>query len=407
MPYLKPTNFNPAEEDDFEEIENPYAAGDVPPMPDGKLITDQGGPPAPPAEKSIYTPEEQARLERYLDLENEARRRADDQRGQASMSKAAAMLGTLGGVVPKSALDTEGAKAADEDAGRLSKLQEYLMAKASDRNKETSKEESRLAEKEADRSQQDKRDAAKQEFDTKMFSAKSDAERQKISDEYSRKIALMGKEYELKGKLAENKPEKEPSQPQYAAAGYARRVEQAEKDFDELNHEGFKANTGGRFIAGMLPLGMQSDQAQRFDQAKRNFVNAVLRKESGAAIAQSEFDSAERQYFPQPGDSAHVIAQKKANREQKLAEFKAEAGSAYPRVPLIATQKPGAPSATGMGEANAASSEQPAVSSGAVVKEGEKYFKTAADGTKKQVVKAFKDNTDGKIHYKFSDGTVE
>jgi len=38
----------------------------------------------------------------------------------------------------------------------------------------------------------------------------------------------------------------------------------------------------------------------------------VLRKESGAAIAASEFDNAEKQYFPQPGDSDQVISQKRA-----------------------------------------------------------------------------------------------
>ncbi len=61
-----------------------------------------------------------------------------------------------------------------------------------------------------------------------------------------------------------------------------------------------------------------TDKEQKVAQAQRDFVNAVLRKESGAAIAQSEFDNARKQYFPQPGDSAAVIAQKKANRETAI-----------------------------------------------------------------------------------------
>ena len=60
------------------------------------------------------------------------------------------------------------------------------------------------------------------------------------------------------------------------------------------------------------------DNEQKVFQAQRDFVNAVLRKESGAAIAQSEFDNARRQYFPQPGDSAAVIEQKRANRETAI-----------------------------------------------------------------------------------------
>ncbi len=61
-----------------------------------------------------------------------------------------------------------------------------------------------------------------------------------------------------------------------------------------------------------------TDKEQKVAQAQRDFVNAVLRKESGAAIAQSEFDNARKQYFPQPGDSAAVVAQKKANRETAI-----------------------------------------------------------------------------------------
>jgi hypothetical protein len=50
------------------------------------------------------------------------------------------------------------------------------------------------------------------------------------------------------------------------------------------------------------------------EQAQRDFVNAILRKESGAAISPTEFASASKQYFPQPGDSPAVIAQKANNR---------------------------------------------------------------------------------------------
>lgn len=64
---------------------------------------------------------------------------------------------------------------------------------------------------------------------------------------------------------------------------------------------------------------MTSPQFQKFDQAKRDFVNAVLRRESGAAISQSEFDNAEKQYFPQPGDSKERILEKQRNRQDTIA----------------------------------------------------------------------------------------
>lgn len=61
-------------------------------------------------------------------------------------------------------------------------------------------------------------------------------------------------------------------------------------------------------------------------RAERDFVNAVLRPESGAAISKDEFESASKQYFPRPGDPIEVVNQKRQNRIQKIAETKAAAG---------------------------------------------------------------------------------
>jgi hypothetical protein len=65
------------------------------------------------------------------------------------------------------------------------------------------------------------------------------------------------------------------------------------------------------------------------DQAERNFVNALLRKESGAAIGKEEFNSAEIQYFPRAGDTPEVIAQKKANRERAIDTLRRESGKTW------------------------------------------------------------------------------
>lgn len=61
---------------------------------------------------------------------------------------------------------------------------------------------------------------------------------------------------------------------------------------------------------------MQSDDFKDFDDARRDFVNAVLRRESGAAIADSEFESARRQYFPVIGDGPRQIEEKRKRRER-------------------------------------------------------------------------------------------
>jgi hypothetical protein len=54
---------------------------------------------------------------------------------------------------------------------------------------------------------------------------------------------------------------------------------------------------------------------QSFKVAADNFIRAVLRKESGAAIAESEYIGAFRDYIPLLGDSPKVVEQKRALRK--------------------------------------------------------------------------------------------
>lgn len=66
------------------------------------------------------------------------------------------------------------------------------------------------------------------------------------------------------------------------------------------------------------PNFLKTSERQQYEQAQRNFVNAVLRQESWAAIAPSEFTSAAKQYFPATWDSVETLDQKRANREQVI-----------------------------------------------------------------------------------------
>ena len=65
---------------------------------------------------------------------------------------------------------------------------------------------------------------------------------------------------------------------------------------------------------------------KQVSQAQRNFINAVLRQESGAVINPSEFVNAKKQYFPQPGDDAATLQQKSDNRKRVISSFKTSAG---------------------------------------------------------------------------------
>lgn len=76
-----------------------------------------------------------------------------------------------------------------------------------------------------------------------------------------------------------------------------------------------------------LPTLLQSEQGQLYAQGRDEFINAALRRESGAAIAQSEYDRYDRIYFVRPGDTAAVIKQKQAARERVIQGFKLTAGT--------------------------------------------------------------------------------
>jgi hypothetical protein len=102
-------------------------------------------------------------------------------------------------------------------------------------------------------------------------------------------------------------------------------------------------------IGGMANF-TQSPQQQQVEQAQRNFINAALRRESGAAIADSEFANAKQQYFPQIGDSDQVKAQKKANREQATRGILAEVPDSEIRVAQVRGQ-PGQGGGSGNGSA--------------------------------------------------------
>lgn len=80
---------------------------------------------------------------------------------------------------------------------------------------------------------------------------------------------------------------------------------------------------------GAAKNALHSKEFQKFYQAQRNFINATLRRESGAVISDAEFDNAREQYFPQLGDSKEVLAQKQANRQEAIKGIAGAGGPNY------------------------------------------------------------------------------
>ena len=115
------------------------------------------------------------------------------------------------------------------------------------------------------------------------------------------------------------------TQGQEKATGFFGRAAQSQIILNDLENQGTLMRN---YLAGAVPFGnfLRTSEGQRYDQAKRDFINAILRQESGAVIGESEFANAEKQYFPQPGDSPEVIAQKRQNREAAIAGLKVASG---------------------------------------------------------------------------------
>lgn len=113
------------------------------------------------------------------------------------------------------------------------------------------------------------------------------------------------------------------------AATFADRAHEAEGVLSKL--DATQGGSLGGAVLSAVPGGNygQSPDFQRNDQARRDFVNAVLRKESGAAISKDEFDNANKQYFTQPGDKPDVIAQKARNRATAIKGLARAAGPTY------------------------------------------------------------------------------
>lgn len=113
------------------------------------------------------------------------------------------------------------------------------------------------------------------------------------------------------------------TQAQYTALGYGQRTAEADAVIDKIGRQ----FTGASSIVGsFLPNIAKSDDRQKFEQAQRNFINAVLRRESGAVISDEEFANARQQYFPVPGDGSEVLLQKDANRAMVTRNLLREGG---------------------------------------------------------------------------------
>jgi hypothetical protein len=119
------------------------------------------------------------------------------------------------------------------------------------------------------------------------------------------------------------------------ATAYGMRMKEANAILDTMAKQGTLRGANieavplvGEGLGKVLPsvLGGTSGAQQQVNQAKSNFITAVLRKESGAVISDSEFDREDKKYFPQVNDSPAVIKQKENARKLAIKAMEIQAG---------------------------------------------------------------------------------
>ena len=207
-----------------------------------------------------------------------------------------------------------------------------------DRNRKLDAEEATVKEI-SDLSLQALADGAPTSIASQMRSAKTVEEAMSIGGQYVGLLDRQAKQASIANaysQIAErNKTEDNPNgtlngKPQNVtqatANGYADRIAQANVSIQSLGSK----FTGDLAIGGGLPNFLQSGDRQAYEQAKKNFATAVLRRESGASIAPSEFETLNSTYFPVRGDDEKVIQQKEDLRNTVINSFYREANMARP-----------------------------------------------------------------------------
>ena len=127
---------------------------------------------------------------------------------------------------------------------------------------------------------------------------------------------------------------KPPTDSQLRAGGFYDRMIQSVGIIDPLEAAGKYPMVGAAmaqsipFVGDVAKRVVMSPEEQRYQQAADDWIRAKLRQESGAVISDDEMRSEYNTYFPQPGDSKEVIAQKRRARQTATNSMAKAAGPA-------------------------------------------------------------------------------
>lgn len=117
---------------------------------------------------------------------------------------------------------------------------------------------------------------------------------------------------------------------------FAANMWNAERDLTLLEESrGYDPTSSKDYWARVAPMGVEgffrTAEGQLYARAKEAFVNAALRRESGAAIRDDEFFRKEKELFGLPGETKEVVEAKRKARKVALEGMIKSSGKYYDR----------------------------------------------------------------------------
>ena len=127
----------------------------------------------------------------------------------------------------------------------------------------------------------------------------------------------------------ENRTDKPPSAANLRTFSFYMRAKDSVDTLDSIESDVQKLGLWNQTRMAFAPNFLQTQLGQIYEQAQRQFTEARLRKDSGAAIPEHEYDNDRRTYFVRPGDSNETLERKRAARANLLKSLQNESGRAY------------------------------------------------------------------------------
>lgn len=119
------------------------------------------------------------------------------------------------------------------------------------------------------------------------------------------------------------------------AVTYGIRAAAGLEKLEKIEDSGYQPENMMDRVAENVPAGnfMLSKSGQQYKQAAAEFLAAILRKDTGAAVTKEEWSIYGAQFFPRAGDSDDVIKQKRESRRTALEALRAGSGAGAPMIP--------------------------------------------------------------------------